>query len=795
MAFFLSDAEDWFCECPPLYTGRLCQLSACERGPCSHGATCILKSQLEAVCLCPYGRQGLLCDQTINITRARFSGTDEFGYTSFVAYTSIPSLSFFYEFKLRFTLANNSSAVRDNLILFAGQKGQGNDGDDFLVLGLRRGRVVHRFNLGSGIATIVSDRLNDSIGIHTVTFGRSKRIGWLKVDGQRNRAGYSPGPLVGLNVFNQLFVGGYNEFTPELLPLGSRFRQGFQGCIFDVQFRTRRDGKFQALGQPAGHPAFGRSVGQCGISPCVHVRCRNGGTCVDSGSSVYCQCRPGWKGALCAETVSVCDPEHSPPPLCGHGSTCIPLPDGYTCQCPLGTAGVHCKTAVTITDPFFSTNLSSWMSFPPMSLRHRTVVELQFQPVSPDGILVYAAQHLGARAGDFFCLSLTSGFVQLRYNLGDGMHVLRSIRTVDLRGRTWHVVKAGRTGHQGFLSLDGEEVGENRTEGMTTLDVATDVFVGGVSTLSFVSPEATEREPMSFTGGLRELKINGRELELTETGAVGGTNIGDWDGTACGYKVCHNGGRCRPTGADSFICICPSSWTGSVCNQSVSCVNNSCRHGSICAPSTVLPYSCICPLGWGGTNCDTKVSSDTFRFVGNSHIKYRDQRFNTRNLKYTQVSFSVYASSSDGLIAWLGMAEHEDDDYLAVGLEEGNLKIAVNLGERLALPMTFKNLTLCCRKWHDVSLNLNRTVLQVFLNGKEILFEDLDPFERYVALNSGGVAYFGGFEMYRNVSVVTAGVFSNGLEGSIRNVFLFGDGNPVLFLESSEGFNVFEGTE
>lgn len=51
----------------------------------------------------------------------------------------------------------------------------------------------------------------------------------LQVDGQRNRTGSSPGPLVGLNVFNQLFVGGYSEFTPELLPLGSRFRQGFQG--------------------------------------------------------------------------------------------------------------------------------------------------------------------------------------------------------------------------------------------------------------------------------------------------------------------------------------------------------------------------------------------------------------------------------------------------------------------------------------------------------------------------------------------------------------------------------------
>ncbi|KAE8280531.1 hypothetical protein D5F01_LYC21093 [Larimichthys crocea] len=415
--YTFSDAEDWFCECPTLYTGRLCQFHACERNPCGHGATCIPKSPLEAVCLCPYGRQGLLCEESINITRARFSGSDEFGYTSFVAYSSIPSLGFFYEFKLKFTLANNSSAVKDNLMLFAGHKGQGNDGDDFFVLGLRNGRVVHKFNLGSGIAVIVSDRLNHRINIHTVTFGRSKKTGWLKVDGQRNRTGSSPGPLVGLNVFNQLFVGGYNEYTPELLPLGSRFRDGFQ--------------------------------------------------------------------------------------------------------------------VVTISDPFFSGNQSSWMSFPHTSIRHRTVLQLQFQPLSPDGILVYIAQHLSAGAGDFLCLSLTSGFVQLRFNLGDGIHILKSVERVDLSGRTWHTVKAGRFGHQGFLSLDNQEVRENGTEGMATLDVAMDIFVGGVSTLSFVSTDATEGEPMGFTGGLRELIVNGEEFELTETGAISGANVGDWDGTAC----------------------------------------------------------------------------------------------------------------------------------------------------------------------------------------------------------------------------------------------------------------------
>lgn len=396
--------------------------------------------------------------------------------------------------------------------------------------------------------------------------------------------------------------------------------------------------------------------------------------------------------------------------------------------------------------------------------------------------------------GDFFCLSLTSGFVQLRYNLGDGTHVLQSADRVDSRGGTWHMVKAGRIGHRGFLSLDDKETILNVTEGMTTLDVATDIFVGGVSTLSSVSTDATEDEPMGFTGGLRELTLNGREFELSEKGAVSGANVGDWDGTACGYKVCQKGGHCRPTGSDSFACICPPSWTGPVCNQSVSCLNHICKHGSLCAASNVS-YSCICPLGWGGKYCDTEISTDTLKFVGNSYVKYWDPRYNMRNLKYTRVSFSFRTSANDSLITWMGKAEQEDDDYLAVGLESGHLKIGVNLGERLTLPLLVRNLTLCCNKWHDVTISFNGTIIQVFVNNKRMLVEDVDPFEQYVALNYGGQLYFGGFELYRNVSIVTSGLFSKGFEGNLRKVYLFEDTKPLLFLKNSEGFNVYEGNE
>uniref|UniRef100_A0A3B4VQB1 Crumbs cell polarity complex component 2b n=1 Tax=Seriola dumerili TaxID=41447 RepID=A0A3B4VQB1_SERDU len=236
------------------------------------------------------------------------------------------------------------------------------------------------------------------------------------------------------------------------------------------------------------------------------------------------------------------------------------------------------------------------------------------------------------------------------------------------------------------------------------------------------------------------------------------------DVNECCSAPCHNGAICQDlinsyVSSHSFTCICPPSWTGSVCNQSVSCANNMCIHGSLCAPFNVTSYRCMCPLGLGGRYCDTEISTDTLKFVGNS------------------------------------FAEHEDDDYLAIGLESGHLKIAVNLGERLSLPLTFRNLTLCCNKWHNVSLSLNSTVIQVFLNSTRILFEDVDPFERYVALNYGGQLYFGGFELHRNISVVTSGLFSKGFEGNLKNVHLFEDTKPVLFLKNSEGFNVHEGNE
>ncbi|XP_048863679.1 protein eyes shut homolog [Brienomyrus brachyistius] len=665
----------------------------------------------------------------------------------------------------------------------------GVNGDDFLALGVWRGRIIHRFNLGSGIGTVVSAPLSEKPGIHVVHFGRSLRIGWLKVDNQRNRTGSSPGPLVDLNTFGWLYVGGFSEQTPELLPPGSRFRSGFQGCIFDLLLRMRRGDRLQPL---EGQPIQSRSVGQCGVNPCALVRCQNGGTCFNSTSSAYCQCPSGWKGALCSETMSACDAEHVPPPSCARGSTCMPLLHGYSCQCPLGTTGQYCHQALAISDPSFNGTQSSWMSFPLLGVKYRTDVELQFQTSSPEGLMFYTAQHLGA--GDFFSLSLTSGFMQLRYNLGDRTVHLQSANRVDVGGGSWHTARAGRQGNRGHLLLDGVETRLDPPPGTAMLDVASEMFVGGVPTSNNLPADAVEGELTGFTGCIRELMVNGRRLDLSETGALDGANVGDCDGTACGFHVCRNGGHCAAVSPATAICTCPPLWTGPTCSLSVFCLNNLCQHSSTCVPDlTSASYHCSCPLGREGTRCERATSLRSAGFLGDSFLKYRDPEYPNRTLTYTKIAFNFTSSSSDGLVLWMGKAEYEDEDYLAIGLHNGHLKMAVNLGERLSVPLVHRGARLCCGKWHHLAVVHNRTAVQAFIDGERVVFEDVDPLEQYVALDYGGMFYFGGFELYKSTSEVTHGLFSQGFVGKLKDVFLYDDLRALQLLQNSEGINVYEG--
>ena len=54
--------------------------------------------------------------------------------------------------------------------------------------------------------------------VHHAVIGRDRRKGWLQLDGQRNVSGESGRGLVGLNVFSDLYVGGYDGYQMSGLP-------------------------------------------------------------------------------------------------------------------------------------------------------------------------------------------------------------------------------------------------------------------------------------------------------------------------------------------------------------------------------------------------------------------------------------------------------------------------------------------------------------------------------------------------------------------------------------------------
>lgn len=389
--------------------------------------------------------------------------------------------------------------------------------------------------------------------------------------------------------------------------------------------------------------------------------------------------------------------------------------------------------------------------------------------------------------GDFLCISLVNGSVQLRYNLGDRTIVLETLQKVTINRNTWHVIKAGRDGAESYLTLDGINVTEKANVKMSSLDTNTDFYIGGVSSLNLVNPMATGKEPVGFQGCVREVIINNQELQLTELGAKDGSNVGDCDGTACGYNVCKNRGECIVNGT-TFSCSCLPHWAGNTCDQSVYCLNNLCLHQSLCLPDQSFSYSCLCTLGWVGRYCENNTSFSTAKFMGNSYIKYTDPDYRMRNLQFTTISLNFSTTETEGLIVWVGKAQNEDNDFLAIGLHNQTLKIAVNLGESISVPMIYSNGTFCCNKWHHLIIIQNQTLIKAYLDGNLILSEDTNPHKKFVALNYDGICYLGGFEYGRKVNIITQEIFKRNFVGKIKDVF-FQDSKKIELIKS-EGYNV-----
>eukprot|EP00057_Strongylocentrotus_purpuratus_P031245 XP_784031.4 PREDICTED: protein eyes shut homolog [Strongylocentrotus purpuratus] len=427
------------------------------------------------------------------------------------------------------------------------------------------------------------------------------------------------------------------------------------------------------------------------------------------------------------------------------------------------------------------------------NLRFEAEILMEFKPSSDTGLLFYIASQLTPYSGDFLAVSLTQGYLELRYSL-DGQGdpaTLRTASRVDITTDTWYTVEISRVNQNGVLRFGDEEIFRSAPGNLISLDINTDIFMGGAPSLDGVHPMAVEGAVTSYQGCMRRVVVNGQELELTMSGALAGLNIGDCDGTGCGYNVCRNNGTCLPVDGSTqdFTCQCLTPFTGPRCEESIYCVNHQCLNDAVClADSEAQDYSCGCPLGWQGTFCEQSVNITSARFTSSSHLYFRDVNFDLSNKTITSLSFNFSTSSNQGLILWNGEPITTGvTDYLGVGVENGFLKISINLGHD-SYGDVRHSAFISDALWHAVIITRSSTLLRVYVDGGEPLVADIGGL--FSGLDTEGQYYLGGFGLSTDISQATGGLFDRGYDGCLRNLVISPGDSPVNLMSADDALNV-----
>ncbi|KAK0089340.1 hypothetical protein PV325_007884 [Microctonus aethiopoides] len=391
---------------------------------------------------------------------------------------------------------------------------------------------------------------------------------------------------------------------------------GFRGCIRHLEANEHH---YHFPLPPLGDAINGFDVEECTADRCSKVPCSHGGKCLTTG-----------------------------------GDTAV-------CLCPLGYTGDLCETRVDLQVPSF--NGSSYLRYPGMADTSLSWLELSItlKPVAPDGVILYNGHHNDA-TGDFIALYLSAGYIQFTFDLGTGPATLRSKSPVRLG--EWLEVRVSRTGRMATLEVEEEPPQEILAPGaFTQLSLPLNLYLGGAPAPDIFTPKM--KITASFVGCIQTIVINHREIGILAE-ALGGVNVGNC-GHACEARPCGDA-ECRPL-RERFTCRCHPG------------VPHPCPAPDYFSSSSVSPYSSTMSIV-------TKYKNSIPSFTGiNSYLHYSDADTMKRIISYrVDINMRFRTSSSNGLLLWSGRQsdpqeqKDQNDDFLALGLNQGYLTLAYNLG-------------------------------------------------------------------------------------------------------------------
>ncbi|XP_036959999.1 basement membrane-specific heparan sulfate proteoglycan core protein isoform X7 [Acanthopagrus latus] len=678
----------------------------------------------------------------------------------------------------------------DGLILYAGMilyNGQRRTtGADFISLGLVGGRLEFRFDVGSGMATIRDPNPIKLGEFHTVELYRNHTLGYIIVDGGEPINGSSQGKFQGLDLNEELHVGGYPNYTALAKTAG--IKTGFVGCIRQLIIQGD-EVIFKDLDRS--------STGVTNCPTCKDQPCQNGGACEDSDASLYkCSCPRGFTGSNCQHHSSL----HCHSEACGPDATCINRPNGlgYDCRCHLGKFGNKCMDGELVTTPLFDGD-ESYIAYPPLTNIHDDLrVEVEFKPLERDGLMFFCGGKK-MKVEDFVAISMVEGVVEFRYELGTGQAILRSPEPVTLG--QWHRVVAERNKRAGHLRVDQGPVERKTSPGKAQgLNIHTPMYLGGVPNMELLPKPANVSE--MFKGCIGEVSINNKKVDLSYSFTESRSIRKCVDNSPCDRRPCLNGGLCMSHGEYEYQCLCKDGSEGERCEVIKDACQSDlqCQNGGSCVDG-----QCVCSPSYTGLNCEeSHVSSfpEALRNVEASEANDSPYQYaaHFHNDGYIALPKSIFprsahdspetieleinTDSSEGLILWQGVetsgarnlrkvhaskkelgAHGKGQDFISLGLQNGHLVFSYQLGSGEAEILSRKSIN--DGRWHKITAVRTGKDGYIQVDGGAALHGQSKG--RKVMVNTKGSIYLGGAP---DMVTMTGGKFSAGMTGCVRNLTL-----------------------
>ncbi|XDV46077.1 hypothetical protein PO909_014036, partial [Leuciscus waleckii] len=689
-----------------------------------------------------------------------------------LSYLTLPTIKNSYKaFSIKMTFKPDNA---DGMIIYNGQKKT--TGADFISFGLVGGRPEFRFDVGSGMATIRYPTAIKLGEFHTVQLYRNQTQGSLFVDGEAPINGTSQGKFKGLDLNEELFVGGYPNYS--MLAKTADLKTGFVGCIKQLIIQGDEI-IFKDLDKS--------STGVSNCPTCKDRPCQNGGVCADSVASLYkCNCQRGFTGSNCQHHSS----SHCHTEACGPDATCINRPSGlgYDCRCHLGKSGVKCMDGILVTTPLFDGDVS-YIAYPPLTNIHNDLrIEMEFKPMDFDGLMFFSGGKK-MKVEDFVTLSMVDGHVEFRYELGTGQAVLRSQEPVSLD--QWHRLVAERLNKDGSLKVDhAREITRSSPGKAQGLNIHTPMYLGGVPSMDILPKPANVS--MLFDGCIGEVFINGKKVDLsysfTESSAISQCE----DGSPCDRRPCLHGGTCMASAEYEYQCLCPEGHEGDRCEI----VRDTCRDSSQCQNGgSCVNNQCVCLAGYTGRHCekDSPIEYSAY-FHSNGYLALPKPMFPRSAPDSPEtIELEINTVSEDGLILWQGVElghQGKGKDFISIGLQNGHLAFSYQLGSGEAQILSRKPVN--DGQWHMITAV--RTGKQGYLQIDGGSVQRGQSQGKSIMVNTKGNIYLGGAP---DMKALTGGKYSSGITGCVKNLSLMNarpgeqPARPIdLQVHAEEGINV-----